>query len=85
LFYETISETDFNINPSDRKINLNVYVDISEFWEKKIRAIQIYSSELANFPFPRSIKAIESLASIRGSQCGVEKAEAFELLRGIIF
>jgi LmbE family N-acetylglucosaminyl deacetylase len=84
LFYETISETDFNINPSDRKINLNVYVDISEFWEKKIKAIHIYSSELADFPFPRSIRTIESLANLRGSQCGVEKAEAFELLRGTI-
>jgi LmbE family N-acetylglucosaminyl deacetylase len=85
LFYETISETDFNINPADRKINLNIYVDISEFWEKKIQALQIYASELGNFPFPRSIKAIESLANLRGSQCGAEKAEAFELLRGIIF
>jgi LmbE family N-acetylglucosaminyl deacetylase len=84
LFYETISETDFNINPSDRKISLNVYVDISDFWKKKIEAIRVYSSELADFPFPRSIKAIEALASLRGSQCGVEKAEAFELLRGVI-
>jgi LmbE family N-acetylglucosaminyl deacetylase len=84
LFYETISETDFNINPADRKINLNIYVDISKFWKKKIKILQVYSSELADFPFPRSIKSIESLANLRGSQCGVEKAEAFELLRGII-
>jgi hypothetical protein len=85
LFYETISETDFNINPADRKINLNIYVDITRFYEKKMQIMHNYSTELGDFPFPRSIKAIESLASLRGAQCGVEKAEAFELLRGVIF
>jgi LmbE family N-acetylglucosaminyl deacetylase len=85
LYYETISETDFNINRADEKINLNVYVDISKYYEKKIEAMKIYASELSDFPFPRSLKAIEALASLRGSQCGVEKAEAFELLRGVIY
>jgi LmbE family N-acetylglucosaminyl deacetylase len=85
LFYETISETDFNINPADRKINLNVYVDITDFYEKKIKAIQLYPSELASPPFPRSIETIEALALLRGSQCGAQKAEAFELLKGTIF
>ncbi|GHV86598.1 hypothetical protein AGMMS50230_22060 [Spirochaetia bacterium] len=84
LYYETISETDFNINTADKKINLNVYVDISKYYDKKIEAIKIYSSELSDFPFPRSLKSIDALASLRGSQCGAEKAEAFELLRGVI-
>jgi len=42
--------------------------------------MQIYESEMGNFPFPRSEKTIRSLAAFRGSQSGYEAAEAFELI-----
>ena len=40
-----------------------------------------YKSEIKKHPFPRSIKSINSLAVLRGSQCGYEAAEAFELIK----
>lgn len=84
LFYETISETDFNINTAIKKFDPNVFIDISGYLEKKIEIMNIYKGEISEFPFPRSQKAIRSLAYLRGSQCGVQAAESFELLRAKI-
>lgn len=84
LYYETISETDFNIDSQKKTFSPNVYVDITEQIERKIDIMKIYESEIQNFPFPRSEKAVLSLASIRGAQCGVESAECFELLKTTI-
>lgn len=81
LYYETISETDFNIDSSTSRFVPNVYVDIFEYLEDKISIMNEYKSEMLEFPFPRSEKAVKSLAFLRGSQCGAEAAEAFELLR----
>lgn len=81
LYYETISETDFNIDSSTSRFAANVYIDICDYLDEKISIINEYKSEMAGFPFPRSEKAIKSLAYLRGSQCGAEAAEAFELLR----
>lgn len=84
LYYETISETDFNIDSTASRFNPNVYVDISNYLEEKMNIMHIYESEIEEFPFPRSEKAIRSLAYLRGSQSGSEAAEAFELLRANI-
>lgn len=84
LYYETVSETDFNIDPSNRIFFPNVYIDISLYLDRKIEIMKIYESELSEFPFPRSEKVIKSLAYLRGSQSGFEAAEAFQLLRANI-
>lgn len=84
LYYETLSETDFNIDSTTTKFNPNVYIDISEYLDDKLSIMKIYESEMGKFPFPRSEKAIKSLAYLRGSQCGVEAAESFQLLRANI-
>ncbi|MCL1141725.1 PIG-L deacetylase family protein [Shewanella gaetbuli] len=84
LAYETLSETDFNIKPGNAIFSPNVFVDISEFVEKKIAILSLYTSELGEFPFPRSLTAVKSLGHIRGVQAGCESAEAFMLLKEII-
>lgn len=81
LVYETLSETDFTINPDANYFRPNVFVDISEFLQKKLDIMKIYESELSEHPFPRSLKAIQSLAYIRGAASGFEAAEAFMLLK----
>ena len=43
--------------------------------------MQIYSSELGEPPFPRSIQNLKALSSLRGSSAGVLYAEAFYLLK----
>ena len=63
------------------RFNPNVYSDISEFVETKINALKIYDKEMRDFPHPRSYKAVEALANIRGSECGCEAAESFMCIR----
>jgi N-acetylglucosamine malate deacetylase 1 len=79
LAYETLSETEFNLDPP-RTFNPNVFLDISPFFEQKIELLHIYSSEIGKFPFPRSEMAIQALAQFRGASSGFEYAEGFELL-----
>ena len=82
LAYEVLSETDYNLNR--RQIFFpNYYEDITKFLTKKKNAMKVYKSEIKNFPFPRSVKTIDALARLRGSQIGKNAAESFEVLREI--
>ena len=80
LAYETLSETDFSMG-TDQAFRPNVFVNIEPFLGDKLRAMDIYATELGVFPFPRSHEAIRALATLRGAASGFEAAEAFELLR----
>lgn len=83
VMYETISETDFAPALQENAFVPNYFVDISGFVDTKIGIMQVYSSELKEHPFPRSEKNIRALATYRGSQCGVDAAEAFMILKEI--
>ena len=78
--YETLSETDQNLNPSTTKFHPNYYVDIDEFLEDKLKMAAIYDTEMGEFPFPRSELAIKSLARYRGACSGLMAAEAFQVI-----
>ena len=80
LVYETISETDFGIDPTNLTFNPNFFVDISNFIDTKTKLLNLYKSEIGSFPFPRSIETVYSLSKVRGSQSGFRAAEAFMLL-----
>ncbi len=84
MCYETLSETDFGMKPEAPAFKPNVFIDITDQLAEKLNIMQIFKSELAEFPFPRSLKAIEALASLRGSQANAHAAEAFLLLKEII-
>lgn len=79
LAYETLSETDFGLG-ANHGFRPNVFVDIEPFLDSKLRAMDIYASELGAFPFPRSHETIRALATLRGAASGFKAAEAFELL-----
>lgn len=81
LSYETISETEWG---NFGAFNSNVYIDISEYIDKKLEAMKCYDNELFDNPHPRSLDVIKSLARKRGSEINVMYAEAFELIREII-
>jgi len=46
-----------------------------------LEAVACYQSQLGEFPDPRSLEAVESLAKLRGSTMGARAAEAFMLIR----
>jgi len=60
-----------------------IYEDIKKEFPHKIKAFKLYKSEIMKFPHSRSIKTIENLAIQRGIDSGLNKAEAFELIRSI--
>ncbi len=82
LTMEIISETNFGMpyNP----FRPNLYIDISDYIDKKIEALKIYDSELGVLPFPRSIDAVKAQAIIRGTEAGVLYAEAFRVIKEIL-
>ena len=80
LAYETLSETDSSIGRHNA-FDPNVFIDISDWLENKIRIMNFYESELGEFPFPRSGKAVRALGQVRGAASGFSAAEAFMLLK----
>jgi N-acetylglucosamine malate deacetylase 1 len=82
LSYETLSETEFNLSDGVH-FKPNYFVNIEEYLEEKIEAMKIYASEVGEFPFPRSIDALNTLAKYRGSNSGLKAAEAFKVLKEI--
>ncbi len=84
LAYETLSETDANLDPCVTGFRPNVFVDITGFLETKLAILPLFAGETGAFPFPRSARAIRALAEVRGSAAGSQAAEAFMLLREVI-
>ena len=82
LSCETLSVTEWG--SSIEPFIPNFYVNLPQSaLDKKIEAMKAYSSELKEYPHPRSIEIIEALAKKRGSEIFTEYAEAFMLIRGI--
>ena len=81
---ETLSETEFSLSTKEDSFVPNVFVDISEFMDKKIKLMNIYESEIGKHPFPRSERNIRALATYRGATSGCNYAESFMLLKEII-
>lgn len=61
----------------------NVFIDISDTIEKKIKAFSMYETEVRDYPHPRSIGAMRVIAKRWGILSGLKCAEAFYLVRKI--
>lgn len=81
--YETLSETEWNIPNTVNAFIPTVYHDISDYLEQKKQALRFFTTQVSEFPDPRSIEAVEALAKYRGSTVKVKAAEAFVLIRQI--
>lgn len=77
---EALSETEFAVAIPGNTFVPNVFVDISEYIDKKLEIMSMFKGELQSDPFPRSLSTIQALARMRGSRIGVMYAEAFQLL-----
>ena len=53
-------------------------------WRTKLELLDIYADELRPCPHARSVEGVDALARYRGTQVGVERAEAFALLRAVV-
>ena len=61
----------------------NIFENIEKEIKFKIKGFKMYKSEIEKFPNVRSIIAIENLATMRGIQVGLKKAEGFKLIQEI--
>ena len=79
--YETLSETGWDIPNTVNEFIPTVYVDITDFLDKKLEALQIFESQMEKFPNTRSLEAVKALAVYRGTMMSMPAAEAFSLIR----
>lgn len=78
-FWENLSS--FEWSPHRHEFRPQAYFNIEKQIDKKLKALKAYQSELRDFPHPRSLKAVEALAQLRGSESGFLAAEVFEVFR----
>lgn len=80
--FETNSSTEWNFGQPE-VFRPNVFINVESTMEKKLKALSCYEGELRKFPHPRSLEAIKLNSQRWGSVCGVNHAEAFELVRKV--
>ena len=83
VMMETLSETEFTPSTKEDSFIPNMFVDITDFIERKIEIMNIYKNEIGTHPFPRSERNIRALATFRGATAGCEYAEGFMILKEI--
>jgi LmbE family N-acetylglucosaminyl deacetylase len=80
--FETLSSSEWNFDYSlQPAFSPNVFVDITDYYDKKEQAMKCYVSELCKFPHPRSLEGMDVLSKTRGMAAGMNRAEAFMLIR----
>lgn len=84
LCYEVPSSTDQGSPFVDDAFLPNVFVNISQTLEIKLKAMQAYAIEVREYPHPRSLDALKALAQYHGVKVGLKAAEAFMLVREVI-
>jgi len=82
--YETLSETEWAPKQGNNSFVPDHFVDVTDYFDKKIHAMRSFQSQLREFPHSRSLEALIALASFRGVTVGVKRAEAFEVERQIV-
>lgn len=82
--FEVLSSTGWGEMSDHNAFNPSLFLDVHPYWDKKMAALKFYDSEMREFPHARSYKTAEALAVFRGSMVGLEKAEAFNVIRKII-
>ena len=83
LCFETVSSTEWGGPAIGPPFHPNWFVNIEDQLARKMAALREYGEEMRPFPHARSIEAVEALARLRGSSCGLPAAESFILHREI--
>ena len=81
--YETLSETGWDVPNISNDFVPTSYNDISDYLDKKVDALRMFKSQVAEFPNARSSEAVKALAMYRGATMKLRAAESFILIREI--
>lgn len=79
--YRVPSSTEWTPNKADTMFMPNVFVDITEVAEQKYKAFACYTTELRDYPHPRSVQYLRETDKAAGLRVGLFAAEEFVLLR----
>lgn len=79
--FEVASATDYGNSSITGSFLPNLFIDISNEWPVKVKALEEYLEEMCEYPHSRSIQGIKNLGNLRGNQVGYDFAEAFEVIR----
>lgn len=82
--FETASSTEYGVYGNQNIFVPNLFVNIENFWIKKEIALKHYKMEMHKKPHARSIDSLNHLSKLRGMSVGVNRAEAFHVVRKII-
>lgn len=86
ITFETPSGTEWIASSDPRKFIPNLFIEVSEEnVEAKIKGMESYEFEKRKYPHPRSPEALTILAKKRGIVVGKNFAEAFCIIRTIIY
>ena len=83
MAFEVPSSTEWAFQQFQPSFRPNVFMDVSEYFETKLKAMAQYESEIRLFPHPRSAEALRVIAGRWGIVVGCQFAEAFELIRSV--
>ena len=78
ISYVVPSSIEYN---SFKNLNYNLYFDVKNTYQKKIKACEEYKMELRKYPHPRSVKSMINQMKVNGSEVGLEYAEKFQIIR----
>lgn len=84
LAYEISPTSRFGWSSGSAGFVPNVFVDISQYLDKKLAAMRCYQTELREYPHPRSLEGLRLLAEERGLSVGLKAAECFQLIRELV-
>ena len=82
--YRVPSSTEWTPNKGDTMFMPNVFVDIADYAEQKYKAFACYSTELREYPHPRSVQYLRETDKAAGLRVGMLAAEEFVLLRKLV-
>lgn len=81
MCYETLSSTEWNPISGFKP---NCYVDVSNYISSVKEALDVYKDEMRELPHPRNWETKLIKMKLSGTECGVEFAERFMVLREVL-
>lgn len=78
--FEVLSSTEWKF---PNTFSPDYFVSIESTLERKVQAMELYESELCDYPHPRSLKGIRLNAEYWGMRTGTKYSEAFKTIRRI--
>lgn len=82
--YQVPSSTEWAANVTQSTFIPNVFEEISPYYDQKQKSILAYSTELREYPHPRSLEVVKVYDEALAKRNGLNLAEGFMLIRKVV-